>query len=430
MRKSFVPLLCVILIAAVSCQKEELVPAKRKGKLLINVGLSISVREIPKILKSSEETGSTEDFYVSIFSESGTEVLSFSSVSVMPDTIELDIGNYYVEAHSDNNLPAAFENPYYLGSSGIFSINSNEFQSVNVTCQLANTIVTVDYSDNIRSSFSDFRTIVSTALDSLLFIASETRKGYFRTLPMNIEVLLDYQLPDGTDTIKIISGRIPDPLPRRQYDILVDGSIAGGKAGFQLLLDSSEVISEIIEINDGSAGPPPVASGEIAYGDLLITEIMNNPSALSDSEGEWFEIYNASSSSLNLQNLILGRDDVNRHTITDSIILEPGGFFVLEKTDLATEVSGYVFGSGILLPNTGAVLYIWNEGTETEPGSLIFSLDYGAEGFPALTGSSLSLDPDFFSATDAVLASSWCAASSVYSTGDQGTPGTLNDECQ
>ena len=40
----------------------------------------------------------------------------------------------------------------------------------------------------------------------------------------------------------------------------------------------------------------------IDYGDLLVTEIMLDPVAVSDSNGEWFELYNTSSSPIALVN--------------------------------------------------------------------------------------------------------------------------------
>jgi len=184
---------------------------------------------------------------------------------------------------------------------------------------------------------------------------------------------------------------------------------------------------EVVEITDISNTPQ---NGAIGSGELLITEIMPNPSALSDTEGEWFEIYNNSDRVINLQNLILGRNDINRHTITDSIDLSPGSYMVFERTDLATGADGYTYGSGILLPNTGAVLTIFNEGTETGPGALIFSVDYGGTDFPNVPGESISLNPDLFNAVDAVMGTSWCSSISVYSTGDLGTPGAVNDSCQ
>ena len=100
-----------------------------------------------------------------------------------------------------------------------------------------------------------------------------------------------------------MTGNIPSPVPNRHYEIFVDASIDEGMASFQVIMDESAVAVEIININDGSVTPP---AGAVAYGEILITEIMANPTALSDTEGEWFEIYNNSDHVISLQNLIIG----------------------------------------------------------------------------------------------------------------------------
>ena len=423
--KTLYPLMvCLMWISLISCQKNEFSPTRETGSLQVNIGLSLSINEVSNQLKSIPRT---EDFNVNVYSADGTEIMSFENASEMPDTIELEIGNYYVEAYSDNNLPAEFENPYYSGRSDVFTISSNVRKSVLVNCQLANTIVSVEYSDNVTNSFTDYSTTVSSELGSLVFLQNETRMGYFQTMPLEITVELTYQLPDGSDTLKILTGNIPEPLPNRHYELLVNTSVDEGMAGFQIQLDSSQVQVEAVILTDHSGNYP---SGAIAYGELLITEIMYNPSALSDSDGEWFEIYNNSDEVVNLKNLILGRDDANRHIITDSIDLLPGEYFVFERADLSTNaVNSYIYGSGILLPNTGAFLALYNEGTETDPGELIFSLNYGGIDFPDGTGASISLNPDLQNASDAVQGTSWCTSSSVFSTGDLGTPGLVNDSC-
>lgn len=416
---------CLSLIFFISCQKNPIDPIEKSGKLHIDIGLSIRVNEVNSVLKSALQT---EEFKVTIYRADGTEAMTFESVLVMPDTIELEIGDYYVEAHSDNDLPAAFENPYYYGASDVFTINSNTHQSVLVNCELANTIVSVTYSDNIISSFTDYTTTVSSALGSLVFVSDESRWGYFRTLPLDILVELAYLNPDGTENSKALSGIIPDPLPNRHYEILVDASIDGGMVSFQIELDESEVLVEVIEITEET---DPVQNGTIAYGELLITEIMYDPSALSDTEGEWFEIFNNSDQTVNLQNLILGRDDANRHIITDPIEILPGAYYVFTRSELATDATNqYTYGSDILLPNTGAVLSIYNEGTETEPGAIIFAVNYGGDNFPGGSGASISLDPTRLNPADAVLGTSWCTSTSVFNTGDSGTPGSINDLCQ
>lgn len=412
------------ILFMISCQEEEVPVQRDTGRLLIHIESAIQVSEVNSHLKAAPEI---KDFAVNIYQADGTLVLSYDSTTVRPDTIELEVGSYYVEAHSDNNLPAAFENPYYYGVSEVFSIGSNTQQTVLVNCLLANTMVSVVYSSQVVSGFSDYQTTVASALDSLVFLKDETRTGYFQPLPLEIRVVLSYQKTDGTEVWKNLSGSIPFPLANRHYEIQVDASVSEGMAAFQITLDSVNIPVEVIEVADLPGSTPP---GAIAYGELLITEIMANPSALADTEGEWFEVYNNSDRTLQLQNLILGRDDASRHTISEDLELLPGEYLVFERSDTATDASGaYVFGSDLLLPNTGAVLSVFNEGSQSDPGALIFSVDYGAVNFPEGTGASIALDPDLMNAVDAILGTSWCISTSSYYTGDLGTPGSANDPC-
>lgn len=425
MKNLFSLIVCLLLLFSVSCQKDEVKTNRQTGSLHIDIGLFITINEVNSLLKSTQ---AAEDLKVIISKADGTEVMAFATASEMPEVIELETGDYYVEANSENNLPAAFENPYYYGVSDVFTINSNVQQSVVVNCELANTIVTVVYSENIHSSFTDYTATISSVLGSLIFLKDESRMGYFQTLPLDIQVELTYLQPDGSEVGKTLYGSIPNPLANRHYEILVDASVNEGMATFQILLDESETLVEVIEISEDADNQQ---SGSVGYGELLITEIMYNPTALSDTEGEWFEIYNNSEHIVNLQNLILGRDDANFHIITDPIELLPSAYFVFTRNELATEVTNrYSYDSDILLPNTGAELSIYNEGTESAPGILVFSVNYGGDNFPDGTGSSISLNPNMLNIVDAILGTSWCTSSSVYSTGDFGTPGIVNEICQ
>lgn len=417
---------CILCLATISCQKEE--PEKEekpKGSLHLDIGVLISVNERPALYKAAPVL---DEFNVHIYRADHTEVLAYDNVTDMPVSIDLETGDYYVIAYSDNNTPAEFDNPYYFGQTTPFTISSNSRQDVQVNCLLANTIVSVTYSTYVRSNFTTYTCTVTSTAGSLVYAGDENMWGYFQTLPLDILAELSYTKPDGTESIKTMSGTIPSPEPNRHYEIVVDASIDEGMAGFQVFMDESEVAVEIINISEEPVVPP---TGAIAYGEILITEIMANPSALSDTEGEWFEIYNNSDHVISLENLILGRDDANLHTITEALDLAPGAYLVLSRTDLSTDVSNeYVYGSDITLSNTGATLFLYNEGSEAEPGALIFALNYGEVNFPTGTGASIGLNPNLLNATDALLGSSWCPATSAYSTGDLGTPGLTNDLCQ
>ena len=424
--KKHMPLLFgLMVVILISCHKEKPAsPIVEKGRLTINIGLSLSVDVMKSGLKSAAQT---EDFTVRICLATGTELMSFETASAMPDTLELEPGNYYVEAFSDNNLPAAFENPCYYGKSAVFTITSNASLSVQVLCGLANTLVSVEYSDNLRSHFTDYSTTVSSGTDSLVFTKDETRAGYFQPLPLNIRVSLTYLNPDGSENAKILSGSIPDPQGGKHYRIQVNAMVENGNAMFHLLLDETEIPVEIVEVGEEEVMPPV---GAVGYGELLITEIMADPVALSDTEGEWLEIYNNSDHAIDLKDLVLQRDETNRHTIAGPLELGAGEYLVLERTETATEASNrYVYGSAILLPNTGATLSLFNADSPSGQGALIFSVVYGSAGFPSTSGASGSLNPERFSAGAAILGASWCIPTSTYGMGDKGTPGLANDPC-
>jgi hypothetical protein len=422
MKNSYLFLLSVLLIC--SCSDDEMPTSLYKGALHIDLGIFIHSEEHESRLKA---TVPPEDYLVSIFNADGAEIMNYEHASEMPDLIELQAGQYYVVAHSGNDLPAEFENPYFYGKTETFTVRGNETSSVTVKCVLANTMVSVAYSDYVKNNFISYSVDVASEAGSLVFGSTEARTGYFRTMPLTITANLSYRKPDGTSESKVLKGSIPAPSSRMHYEIEIDAGILSGMSSVEIMVDQSPVPTETVPINDNTDGLTP---GAIAYGELLITEIMYDPVSLTDTYGEWFEIYNNSDHTINLENLVIMRDSLNRHKISTPVEVAAGTYYVLARTAAAAGTApAYVYGSGISLTNSGAVLSIFNESTGNENGSLIYSIDYGAAGFPAGTGTSLSLDPLKLNAADGIKPSSWCTSVSVFSTGDKGTPGLINDIC-
>ena len=75
----------------------------------------------------------------------------------------------------------------------------------------------------------------------------------------------------------------------------------------------------------------------------MIAEVMANPAALSDGEGEWFEVYNASNEALDLRGLTIRAGESEGHLVAgeEPLLVEPGGVFVVEASADATEAVGY-----------------------------------------------------------------------------------------
>ncbi len=423
MKNNILTIVSVFLLLAGACQKEDQGADKPTGILQVNIGLFISVNEVSSQLKS---TLATEDFKVVIFNAAGEEVRVFAKASDMPGAIELEAGEYYVTAHSDNNLPAAFENPYYFGRSEPFTITAGSSQTVSVNCELANVMVTVIYSENVKASFTDFSCTVSSSSGSLTFTREETRAGYFQASALSIAATLTRTGTTGSPEVKILTGSIPAPQPKKHYEIHVDAAATPGTFLFDIRLDEMPVPVEIVDISGNNDVP---AAGNLGTGDLLISEIMYDPTALTDAEGEWFEVYNTTSRSVDLNNLVIRKNDTESHVIKGPFILAAHGYVVLARTENAVPGTKYLYNSSITLNNTGCMLTICNYGTNGNDGSVICSVNYGNDGFPKTSGASLCLDPGKMTLAAVAAGNSWCISRSIYTTGDLGTPGSVNDPC-
>ena len=71
-----------------------------------------------------------------------------------------------------------------------------------------------------------------------------------------------------------------------------------------------------------------VPADAIAIGELVITEIMQNPTTTPDADGEWFELTNTSAAAVDLDGLILRDDGADNFTVSGTLIVAPGGFVV------------------------------------------------------------------------------------------------------
>ncbi len=409
----------LIIMLFVSCSKKEH-EMDKKGYLNLDMGISVETFNVYNNLKAAEP----DEFSVAIYDLSDQLIVSYEHAVDMPDVIDLPEGSYYAVASSDNNLPAAFDNPYYYGESDVFVIVAGETTSASVTCILSNIMVTVVYSQSVTDDFTSYETTVGNAGGSLIFGMTESRAGYFDQGPLDIEATLTYLNGSGDPGTLLLTGSIASPEAGKHYEIHIEACLTEGYGNILLDVDESYETEVVVISNEDPSG--------WNYGDLLITEIMYDPDALGDSEGEWLEVLNNSDETVNLKDLVLRRGFNNAlHVIANDVILASGEYAVLARTITATDNTDYVYGTSITLPNAGEELILNTYGTDGTDGYIICSVDYGDPSFPSVpAGSSLQLSSDITSATEAMLGSNWCESTVAYNTGDLGTPGIANSLCQ
>ena len=171
-----------------------------------------------------------------------------------------------------------------------------------------------------------------------------------------------------------------------------------------------------------------LAMEDLQPGDLLITEIMNNPNSVDDSDGEWFEVYNNTAYDINLNNMGVGSDDGIDFMVNIDVMIGSGEHMVFGINDDTSTNGGvtvdYAYGNAANLGNSeDEIILSYN-------GSPIDRVAYDAGvNFPDVSGKSMSLDPDSYNSSFNDNGTYWCNALSAMPSGDFGTPGVMNDDC-
>ncbi len=150
--------------------------------------------------------------------------------------------------------------------------------------------------------------------------------------------------------------------------------------------------------------------------DLLISEIMANPSATTDTQGEWFELYNPTSQSVSLHGVTLSDNGSNQHVISATgLSIDAGSFLILARQGDSSLNGGvradYVYGSGYTLGNSSDAIVL------TDTDNLELRFEYSS-GF-VVAGVSRELSQP------GMLESDYLLATDMYGglNGDLGTPG-------
>jgi hypothetical protein len=167
---------------------------------------------------------------------------------------------------------------------------------------------------------------------------------------------------------------------------------------------------------------------------LVINEVLSNPGGtITDANGEWFEVYNAGTRSVDMQNLVIADSAASGrrpyHLISSSLVVPSGGYVVLGNTTNTTNNGGvpvdYAYGAALALANSlDAVKIARVYGTDTVT---IDRTQYASAAISAQNGISRELKNPALDNSN-MDGSNWGDASvtSVYGPGGRGTPKAQN----
>jgi len=266
-----------------------------------------------------------------------------------------------------------------------------------------NVIVAGDFNDEITNSQSSNSLWPLVNNDEMYFTTTPiASNNYYNSHPWGTNSFIDHILISSSLTEFIDDSEI--------QTIRLDNYI--GSSSYQTNISEHRPVmwSIILEQIEAPTG-------------LVINEIMQNPQAVSDSYGEWFELTNIGNEIINLNGLIIYDNGEDYHQIQGSdLYLLPNEFIVLGiENDIS--LNGYIpvdyTYSNFFMSNS------WDEVCIGIPsGQMIDCVVYdNGSTFPDPNGASMQL-VDSTSENDNGM--NWSTSTQIMTSGDFGTPGVEN----
>lgn len=222
---------CVLLIVLFACTEDRLVPA---GFLYLNV------EEDATLITKAQSEVTFESLRVDVLDMDGDTVKTYPDylTDVKGKRLTFPVGNYTVAVSSNHDGKAAWNAPLFQGAEEIV-VKQGEITSAQVVCKIANTKVSVNYSEEMGNYFSHFGTTISNTSGSLTYTRDEYRSGYFTPEPLTVVLRLVNR--DGNEFIirKIYNDINPQYHYTFKFTVANSGDDGEAGADFDITVDDT-----------------------------------------------------------------------------------------------------------------------------------------------------------------------------------------------
>ncbi|MBO8446113.1 MAG: DUF4493 domain-containing protein, partial [Bacteroidetes bacterium] len=272
---------CMLLPAIVSCSENGL-QEEGHGYLSARVYEDGSMDvKIPE-LKSGDGTDDLV-FSLTVYDAYSNQVAYVEDCSTLAENpMEIRVGSYTAVASSASSGPAAFDAPFYSGSTE-FSVAADEVTNIDITATVANTKVTVEYSDEIEDNFQSYDFTVTNGQGQLVFSTVDctaedgrlvSRDGYF-TVTGTLTWTLSLVNNDG-QKYQDLTGTIDGVKAAQHYRF--SWSLAHepdniGAGAITVILDDSMNEKEYDLVLDPDDTTVPEITEDFEYSDVISVEI-------------------------------------------------------------------------------------------------------------------------------------------------------------
>lgn len=179
-------------VLLICCTQED--DEANNGSLNLNLSTDYSITTETKAQTKAQTEGPTaNDFVIAVYDEDGSNVIrKWETVASMPDAPQLPAASYLLKASYGTQHTGAFETPYYEGATP-FVITRRNTTNVQVVCRIANTKLTLEYSDGFKEYFKDWTAKAASTGDSLTIGKDEIRAAFFEPGQIGLKLTMTRQ---------------------------------------------------------------------------------------------------------------------------------------------------------------------------------------------------------------------------------------------
>ena len=226
-------LLFALMLSAgfVSCNHVDIDNENQTGGLTFNVSGNT---DYILVTKGGTDYGDLNTYDVVI---DGPTKVSEKYSELTGRVVELGSGAYTITITSPYTEPAAFNQPIYSAKES-FEIRAGEVTSIDMTCTPANTMVSIELSENFTKELATYEVVVNNGLGELVWTKDETKDdfaadlvGYF--LPRGLEVKVKgHRSIDNTDATAVYY--VENPKAAEHHIIKLDAKVTGQIGGITI----------------------------------------------------------------------------------------------------------------------------------------------------------------------------------------------------
>lgn len=278
------PLLAATLLAT-GCSKENgfgVEVADDEGQVLKSA-LDMSTTTDPTIVTRYESGVELSDFKINFIKVGDVQATKSVMYSEMPDVMTLKVGTYTATAEKGQDLNAEWENPYFKGASGEFTVNAQEITSYidPIVCDLMNIKATIAFDGSLSSvmssdSYVEVKVGNNPGLNFTTAEANAGKAGYFKhtsenTLvatfhgTVNGSVISETKTYDGIDkgrwyklTFMLHQNTGGDPTGGAQGDVTVDANVTTVDVNADIVLEEDDPLDDSERPEWGGGEDPDV----------------------------------------------------------------------------------------------------------------------------------------------------------------------------